>query len=79
MKMTPKMKSALKMKTTPNEVDPKNEDGIKNEDNTKQAGVELGLTQAETVSPELDLIKGLIKAMLGLTLQLRKDLTLDTY
>ena len=54
---------------------------IKNEDNPKneQAGVELGLTQAETVSLELDLIKGLIKAMLRLTLQLRKDLTLDTY
>ena len=29
--------------------------------NSQQAGVELGLTQAETVSLELDLIKGLIK------------------
>ena len=46
----------------------------------KHAGVELGLTQAETVSLEPELIKVWLKeaeAVLASTLQLRPSLTLD--
>ena len=48
--------------------------------NIKQAGVELELTQAETVSLELDLIKGLTKlaeAVLDSNLRLRPDITFN--
>ena len=46
----------------------------------KQAGVELGLTQAETVSLELGLLKGLTKISLSCvasTLQIMPGSTLD--